>query len=604
VLAVTVLLVVAVRVRVREMPLERDEGEYAFAGQLILQGVPPYKEVYNMKLPGTYAAYALIMAVLGQNPAGIHLGVMLLNVASIVLVFLIGRRLLDEMTGAAAAICFALMSLSPSVLGLAGHATHFVIAFALAGIFVLLKALERLETTRGDQMGTSAFRFLLSAVLVSGLCFGLAFLMKQHGLFFGVFGFVYLAWTLWRPAKPDEMEPHSAFGTPRPPLGTRAKLLALAAFCTGAALPYVLTCLVLGCSGVFSRFWFWTVSYAGKYASSVTFEQGQQLLKTMVNVVSGPNLPLWLLPWAGALITWWGVRRSTRDRRQKGRTEGFDIPALRRANAPPLPAPEFFLMALLLCSMAATSVGFYYREHYFILLLPVLACLSGVAVGRAFRLIRYDLSIEVLLALPILLLFATGVGASLVGNGAAWFSATPEQVVRETYGTSLFNDAMKVSEYIKQETAGNPKSNGQDLPAGETHRIAVIGSEPEIYFYAKRRSATGYIYVYPLMEAQPFALKMQQEMGAEIERARPEYVVFVEDKYSWLTRPDSHQAIFDWWKNYWVANLDLVKTLTVEGEQQGEAGKEARTKSTVLILKRKENTRNQKAALGTGTISP
>src|SRR6266446_5775150 len=105
----TILLVAAVRVHLRAMPLERDEGEYAYAGQLILQGVPPYKEVYNMKLPGTYAAYALIMAIFGQSPSGIHLGLALMNVISIVLVFLIGRRLLDEAAGVGAAISFALL---------------------------------------------------------------------------------------------------------------------------------------------------------------------------------------------------------------------------------------------------------------------------------------------------------------------------------------------------------------------------------------------------------------------------------------------------------------------------------------------------------------
>lgn len=45
--------VVYVRVRLLNLPLERDEGEYAYAGQLILEGVPPYKEAWNMKLPGT-----------------------------------------------------------------------------------------------------------------------------------------------------------------------------------------------------------------------------------------------------------------------------------------------------------------------------------------------------------------------------------------------------------------------------------------------------------------------------------------------------------------------------------------------------------------------
>src|ERR1700681_2047843 len=103
IVGLTVVFVLAVRVRLQEMPLERDEGEYAYAGQLILQGVPPYKEAYNMKLPGTYAAYALIMAVFGQSRSGIHLGLALVNAASIVLVFLLGRKLLDDVAGMAAA---------------------------------------------------------------------------------------------------------------------------------------------------------------------------------------------------------------------------------------------------------------------------------------------------------------------------------------------------------------------------------------------------------------------------------------------------------------------------------------------------------------------
>src|SRR5580765_5774074 len=110
IVGLAILFVVFIRVRLRDMPLERDEGEYAYAGDLLLQGVPPYKEAYNMKLPGTYAAYAVIMAVLGQSPTGIHLGVTLINVTSIVLVFLLGRKLLDELAGVVAAVCFALLS--------------------------------------------------------------------------------------------------------------------------------------------------------------------------------------------------------------------------------------------------------------------------------------------------------------------------------------------------------------------------------------------------------------------------------------------------------------------------------------------------------------
>jgi hypothetical protein len=44
----------AFHVRLLKMPLERDQGEYALAGQLILDGYAPYQRLYNMKWPGTY----------------------------------------------------------------------------------------------------------------------------------------------------------------------------------------------------------------------------------------------------------------------------------------------------------------------------------------------------------------------------------------------------------------------------------------------------------------------------------------------------------------------------------------------------------------------
>src|SRR6266478_2485322 len=111
-------VVIAIRIRLLGIPLERDEGEYAYAGQLMLQGIPPYKLAYNMKFPGTYAAYAGIMSIFGQTISGIHLGLLLVNAATIVLIFFLGRRLIDSTAGLAAAVTYAILSVSPSVLGL------------------------------------------------------------------------------------------------------------------------------------------------------------------------------------------------------------------------------------------------------------------------------------------------------------------------------------------------------------------------------------------------------------------------------------------------------------------------------------------------------
>ena len=170
-------LVLATRIRLLGIPLERDEGEYAYAGQLILQGIPPYKLAYNMKFPGTYAAYAAVMSLFGQTDFAIHLGLLFVNAATVALVFFLARRLINETAGLVAAASYALLSISPTVLGFAAHATHFVVLPVLAGMLLLL-----------DQHAHARF----GRLFVSGALFGLAVVMKQPGIFFAVFAVIYL----------------------------------------------------------------------------------------------------------------------------------------------------------------------------------------------------------------------------------------------------------------------------------------------------------------------------------------------------------------------------------------------------------------------------
>jgi hypothetical protein len=99
VLLLAILGTSAIRLRLLSMPLERDEGEYAYAGQLILEGHPPYEQLYNMKWPGTYYSYALIESICGQSIEGIRFGVVAVNVGAILLLFLIARRVLDAGRG-------------------------------------------------------------------------------------------------------------------------------------------------------------------------------------------------------------------------------------------------------------------------------------------------------------------------------------------------------------------------------------------------------------------------------------------------------------------------------------------------------------------------
>ncbi|HYS95381.1 MAG TPA: glycosyltransferase family 39 protein, partial [Chthoniobacterales bacterium] len=176
-LGVTLIVVLAARIRLLGLPLERDEGEYAYTGQLLLQGIPPYQLAYSMKFPGTSVAYALLMSIFGDSITAIHVGLIPINLLTAGLILFLGRNILGELGGSAAAAAYCVLSLMPNVLGLAAHATHFVVMFAVAGTLLLSRSLDRQSRT---------------LIFASGSLFGFALLMKQPGLFFVLFGSVYL----------------------------------------------------------------------------------------------------------------------------------------------------------------------------------------------------------------------------------------------------------------------------------------------------------------------------------------------------------------------------------------------------------------------------
>jgi hypothetical protein len=56
--------------------------------------------------------------------------------------------------------------------------------------------------------------------------------------------------------------------------------------------------------------------------------------------------------------------------------------------------------------------------------------------------------------------------------------------------------------------------------------VFVFGTEPELYFYAKRVAASKYIYLFPLFGPYSTAADRQRETIAQLEQSRPTVVVW------------------------------------------------------------------------------
>ncbi len=195
-----------------------------------------------------------------------------------------------------------------------------------------------------------------------------------------------------------------------------------------------------------------------------------------------------------------------------------------------------FVLFFYLCSFIGTCIGLYFRPHYFILMIPAFALVQGMVVVSMQQALRFKLFENVWKSLPVIL-FATVLSWFVFYQSIVYFQMSPVQVIENLYSWNPFVESLTVARYIREHSPENA-------------RIAVIGSEPQIYFYAHRHSATGYIYTYALMEAQPNALKMQHQMMREIEAAKPEYLVYVSYGFSWNFNSDSDRTILQWFNEY------------------------------------------------------
>jgi hypothetical protein len=466
--------VAIVRVRLLEVPLDRDEGEYAYAGQQLLQGVPPFASIYHVKLPGIYAMYAAIEALFGETIAGIRLGLLGVNLASSAVVFALARRFFSPVASALAAATFALLTLGQELDGFSANAEHFLLLPALLGLLALVAA-----------PGARRERGL---VFVAGLALGIATVVKQQGLFFAMAGAAFglaFAWAEQPRQLPKRLRDGAAYGL-------------------GVVLPFAGLCGVFALLGLFERFWWWTVYYPQRYVSGISWADGWGNFWLSFHPageelgVLDAHAPLFVFAALGGA---WLLA--------SGR---------RRALA--------FVASLGLFSVLAVAAGLHFFPHYYLLAAPAIALAVG-AGAEALRAWRG----------PALALVAVAavLGFAIQSQRAYLFTLDPIGVSRTSFAANPFPESVEIARFLEANT-----------DPGD--RVAVLGSEPQIYFLAGRRAATGYVYTYEMMREHPHVRDLQTEMIEEIEAAAPRYVVMVNILASWqparLENPD--RFLLEW----------------------------------------------------------
>lgn len=473
------LFAALIRAPIAEIPLERDEGEYAYIAQRWIAGEVPYRDAFDQKPPGIFLVYAVILRTLGDSPTAIHWGAQIWSFGTVAAVWALARAAAGNAAGAGAGILFSVLSASPSVLGNAANTETFMILPATLSLLAALRA--RRSGSRGW-------------ALTSGALAGAAMLFKQVAATNALLSAGIVAVSV-RGASTRAEEASSLA-----PFRLRVIWRQGGGFLLGGALAWAPFLAAFASAGALRELWDCVAGYNLDYANSVPWRYYARNFIRTFGVILALAWPAYLLAAAG--LTAWLVRP---ERRRFG----------------------ILLGAWLAASAAGTTIGGYFRPHYYIQTLPAIAVLAALGARALADLPRRERRKTAFLAALL-----ASVGYPLAASAGYWLPGDPAAKSREIYPGNPFDISEEVGRFL----------------AGRTHpgdRIFILGSEPQIFFHANRKSATRYIFVYPLMTPTEKARARQLELIEEVHRAAPRIIVTVFIPTSFLARPETTTDVFD-----------------------------------------------------------
>jgi hypothetical protein len=485
--AALILIVAGLRVPLLPIPLERDEGEYAYIAWRLGHNELPYRDWVDQKPPAVFYVYRFALSLPFDPVRAIHFVGLLFSAASVCALFFLGLRFMDRFWAWLGAALFALLSSDPLVQGTAANTELFMLCPFILSLIAFLAAAAKTKP-----------RVLFMAL--AGALTGVAVMFKQVAV---VNWFLLVA--LYPVFAPREKR-------------WRGTVSFIA--CSATGLLTVLALVVLyfwrrgGLTGFIDNVFTHNLEYIRSIRASERLEYCWGTLTTLART----QAVAWVFAAAGLAVLFRG------------------------------PAKWFvFVAGWLLTSGIGVSASGYFFPHYFQQLLPPLALAAAAGAG-------WFASIPVWKIIPI---WARRTALSLVlavlPGITLWpflFKYTPAESVRKIYPGNFFAEMPEFARRIESLTP-------PEKP------VFIFGAEPELLFYARRPSATRYIFLFPLYGPYGNAREKQLAAAAEIERTNPPTAVYFPNALFFISGTD--QYFTDWSRSYMEQNF-YINTLLIAGE--------------------------------------
>lgn len=468
------------------LPFGRDQGVYAYGGSVILRGGVLYRDTWQNPCPAIYWTYALAEALFGHHIVSVRLVEWLALVISCYLAGSIAGALFGRRAGYAAMAAYALLYV-PLDPWCTAQPECFANLFGLAGLRLLVNS-----PAEGRRLGLA----------LAGCVFGVAVWYK---LTLALWPVALAAYLLVRHARDN----------------WRRGFWDATAFTAGAGAVLAVGIGYFLAAGAWSDLVSQVIAFnATLYRETVHYHS---VFAWVRGLMDATLQTFFSVQWAGftvlALATTLWL---------------FASRAVSRA------------VPVLLMGMTAVFAVFaqpYHWVHHWIPALPSVAILAAVAWAATFRWVREarrDLQTWLATAVVLVGLAEAGWPSAM----RAWDAVRVAAGVRpptefyerfSTYGRGDFSFVaeLEVAAYLKAHSSPDDS-------------VQVWGFEPGINFLAERFAPTRFSTVWPFLlegRGHPLVRQWFAEFSAAFDRARPLYVVVVEQDYSPVQRVDSRTAL-------------------------------------------------------------
>jgi hypothetical protein len=448
-----ILLVLILRLRILDFPLERDEGGFAYIGERLFSGKLLYTDLLDNKLPGLYFLYWLFSWLPGDSNVRVHIGLFLVHLGALWCFYSLMRRIFSSVEmphsvpsptpALLATAVFAVGAVSASVFGFAAHATQLLLLPLMAGLGLLWQAEGR-------------WLHYASA----GLCLGLAFIVKQPAAVFVVFAVVAIL-----------LESGSML----------QRILRAGVLGACSLIPFGLVALYFSSQGRWADFWHWTYELPAQQSTKLS--EVKTYLDYTIPVLLKDNWPLWIGGLVATGVLW-------------------------RTNMPS--KAKIWMTGLVVTGLGSTCIGAGFIPHYFVTAIPCLAAALAAVSWWAFqrsKTVGTALGIAIVW-LPILLQFEY------------FLMPNMPKTIDKSYHWQGFAELQAIGKELKKR-----------LQPGQ--KVAMLGSEPQMYGYTESEAFTPHLFLYPVMRNPKNQTQILEEYWQAFDLTVPDYVVIPINEASW-----------------------------------------------------------------------